>query len=487
MQPMIVSSQTTPATGRLGPPAASREPTARLALIVAVAGLLLCSCSHIVSAMPQAQSGSSPVLLPVVSSPPQPKSYYVDCIAGSDTNSGTVQTAAWKSLAKASKAALLPGERLLFKRGCAWTGPLYLAWNGTGSQPIVIDAYGSGYLPIIQNAQYNVVVRGTNLLIQNLYARGTPQSYDPNCQNQAKGWEIGFRFEPGAAYDTLRYSQATGLTHGVKVVAGAHHITLVNNVIANNTLMYILDGSNHNNDAGANGIVVEGDDNVIAYNQIFGHDACSFDYGRDGSAVEIYGGQRNRIHHNIAWNNSTFTELGISRSADNTFAYNLVTASIAKAMFLVTEGAAGGRGPVMRTKAYNNTIYLTDPSSIAINCDGGCSKDILTLKNNIVWSEGKAAYTDQPCDEGYNLFWRSDGKPGIFFPTPSQRSPTSKIGNPGFVKASVGAGNFRLTAGSPAIDSGTKESISAGYTVDLAQTTVYKGAGVDMGAYEYVP
>jgi hypothetical protein len=109
------------------------------------------------------------------------------------------------------------------------------------------------------------------------------------------------------------------------------------------------------------------------------------------------------------------------------------------------------------------------------------------MKNNIIWSEGKIGYTDQPCDEAYNLYWKADGKPGIFFPTPSNRSPTSKIANPQFVKASVGGGDFRLRAGSPAIDSGSGESVQAGYTSDLAQTPVFQGAAVDIGAYEYKP
>ncbi|HEU5103271.1 MAG TPA: choice-of-anchor Q domain-containing protein [Roseiflexaceae bacterium] len=458
----------------------------RKVCLVAAVVLALFSTAGPAGAVAFAQAAGM-VFVPLLVAPPPSTAYYVDCTGGNDANTGKTEATAWKSLAKARIAPLAPGDRLFFKRGCTWTGPLYLDWNGGTDRAILIDAYGSGYLPIIQNAQYNVIIRGTNLLIQNLATRGTPQSVDPGCQNQPKGWQHGFRFEPGASYNTLRYSQATGLTHGVKIVSGAHHITIVNNVFSGNNLMYTLDASNPSNDAGANGIVVEGDDNEIAYNQISGSDACSFDFGRDGSAIEIYGGQRNRVHHNTATNNTTFTELGNSRSADNTFAYNLVTSTTAKANFLVTEGASGGRGPVLRTRAYNNTVYLTNSTSFAINCDGGCAANILTLKNNIIWAEGKIGYTDQPCDESNNLFWKADGKPGIFFPTPSNKSPTSKIANPLFVKASVGGGDFRLTAGSPARDTGTAESVQAGFAVDLGNMNVPQGAGVDIGAYEYKP
>jgi len=472
------------------PSAPSRSRRRLRTLLACVVALMLLGAAIPLSAAGRFavdMQSADQVFVPLLVAPTPSKGYYVDCTAGNDANSGTIESAAWKSLAKARTAALAPGDRLLFKRGCTWTGPLYMDWNGGSGRPIVIDAYGSGYLPIIQNAQYDVIVRGTNLLIQNLATRGTPESVDPGCQNQPKGWQQGFRFEAGAAYNTLRYSQATGLTHGVKIASGAHNITVVNNVFAGNNLMYILDAGNPSNDAGANGIVLEGDDNEIAYNQISGSDACSFDFGRDGSAVEVYGGQRNRVHHNIATNNATFTELGTARSADNTFAYNLVTSSTAKANFLVTEGASGGRGPVLRTKAYNNTVYLTNTSSAAINCDGGCATNILTLKNNIIWSEGKIGYTDQPCDEANNLFWKSDGKPGIFFPTPSNKSPSSKIANPLFIKASVGGGDFRLGATSPARDTGTAESVQAGFGLDLLGVTVPQGAGVDMGAYEYKP
>ena len=201
----------------------------------------------------------------------------------------------------------------------------------------------------------------------------------------------------------------------------------------------------------------------------------------------MYGGQRNNIHHNIAWNNNAFIELGQSSSADNTIAYNLVMAAIPYAMFLVTEGAEGNRGPIMRTKVHNNTVYLSDPSSIGINCDGGCTGDILTLKNNIIWSEGRIGYIDRQSDEGHNVYWKANGAPAIFFPNPGDFSPTSKIADPHFVKPSVGAGNFRLKPVSPAIDAGKIDPIHNEYATDLGETKIFQGTSVDIGAYEHQP
>lgn len=429
----------------------------------------------------------SPPPRPVPTALPAGRSYYLDCLAGNDAADGRSEGAAWKSLNRAKNATLLPGERLLLKRGCTWTGPLDLRWNGTSSQPIVVDAYGSGYRPIIQSAETNVVIRGSHLIIRNIAARGQVQSRDPGCQNQAKGWAIGFRFEAGSSYNTLEDAEATGHTHGVKIASGSHHNRVIGSVFANNTLMFILDASNRSNDAGANGIVLEGDDNQVAYNYISGHDACSFDFVRDGSAVEVYGGQRNRVHHNIAANNNTFVELGNPRSSDNTFAYNVVMASIPRAQFLVTEGAGNSRGPVYRTRVYNNTVYLTSSTSTGLNCDGGCTPDILSLRGNIIWSEGRVGYIDVRSDEGYNLYWKSDGRPGIFYPTPSDMASTSRIANPLFVKASVGGADFRLRPGSPAIGLAVGDAQRAGFPIDLAGVSVPQGGQADAGAYEFVP
>src|ERR1700736_5923862 len=76
--------------------------------------------------------------------PPTGQSYYVDCGANGDGNDGKDASRAWSSLARASSASLQPGDALLLKRGCTWTGPLNAHWSGSSGQPILIGAYGSG-------------------------------------------------------------------------------------------------------------------------------------------------------------------------------------------------------------------------------------------------------------------------------------------------------------------------------------------------------
>lgn len=81
--------------------------------------------------------------------------YYIDSVAGSESNNGTSPATAWKTLTPTSKANTIvfqPGDQVLFKRGCSWTGFLHLLGNGSSSAPLVVDAYGTGAAPIINAA-----------------------------------------------------------------------------------------------------------------------------------------------------------------------------------------------------------------------------------------------------------------------------------------------------------------------------------------------
>ncbi|MFE0130415.1 right-handed parallel beta-helix repeat-containing protein [Streptomyces sp. NPDC059037] len=72
------------------------------------------------------------------------KTYYVDCLRGSDNASGTSAGTAWRSLQKASAHTYAPGEKLLLRRGTSCTGVLAPKGAGAAGAPVLIDAYGSG-------------------------------------------------------------------------------------------------------------------------------------------------------------------------------------------------------------------------------------------------------------------------------------------------------------------------------------------------------
>jgi len=79
--------------------------------------------------------------------------YYVDATNGSDANSGTSRTLAWKTIAKVNAQEFVAGDSILFKRGQEWReglgidGAIETAWNGTANNHIIFDAYGTGPKP----------------------------------------------------------------------------------------------------------------------------------------------------------------------------------------------------------------------------------------------------------------------------------------------------------------------------------------------------
>ncbi|MCG8403204.1 MAG: hypothetical protein MJA84_16665, partial [Firmicutes bacterium] len=78
--------------------------------------------------------------------------YYVDIIGGDDHNDGLSQSKAFKTLGKVNSINYQPGDKILFKASGIWTGQLKFLGSGTGSNPIVIDMYGSGSKPVIDGA-----------------------------------------------------------------------------------------------------------------------------------------------------------------------------------------------------------------------------------------------------------------------------------------------------------------------------------------------
>ncbi len=74
-------------------------------------------------------------------------SYYVSN-SGDDSNTGTTQRDAWKSLAKVNGFPFRPGDIVLFERGGTWRGQL-VPRSGNSGKPITYTAYGDGPKPLI--------------------------------------------------------------------------------------------------------------------------------------------------------------------------------------------------------------------------------------------------------------------------------------------------------------------------------------------------
>jgi hypothetical protein len=355
--------------------------------------------------------------------------YYVDSRAGNDASAGTTAATAWKSLDKVNAAELKPGDSVSFKRGSAFTGSLTLTASGTAAKPIVINAYGGGALARISGTDADcVVVKGNHWRISGLRASG--------CR-----WS---GFEIGGDSNELSGVQADRNIAGVLVTPSGSRNTIRDSVLTDNNRMSVND-SGGDNDSGAFGVLLNGDDNVVTGNTITGSYAKSADYGTDGAAVEIFNGDRNRVTHNISRNNETFTELGAQKgktAAGNVFAFNVVTSSRGRGSFLITRGPRHIVGPVKGTVAVHNSVYLPAKDTIGWSCHDGCAPSILKLRNNVIvageagWEDGRGA------DEGGSVYKSRTAK--------FKLGPKSVLADPKFVSRT----DLRLRPGSPALGRG---------------------------------
>ncbi len=418
---------------------------------------------------------------------PGSTTYFVDCVTGSDSASGTAPWEAWRTLERLAGTTLRPGDRLLLQRGCVWTGPLRVPWQGTAEWPVTIGAYGEGALPAIRDSSLNHVdVTGSFVVIEQLQAFTSPGAVpvDEQCANQPVGWRTGFTLQHEANNVTIRHSLAYGNTAGIHITRGSRHNRLLNNVLTGNVIMSVNTDDGGSDDSGAWGVVLNGTDNVVAYNRFSGNNAwCSYDFGQEGASIEIYEAQRNLIHHNVSIGDTTFSELGSSDfrdSEDNTFAFNVYVSNLPNSEFLVLRGARAHFGPTPGTRVFHNTAYLTHPEETqGVVCYSGCGPDVLELRNNIIWAEWKGLFADAPLAESNNLFWNSRGRPLLqFFGEGNAMSPTSLVADPRF--RDPASGDLRLAPGSPAIGAGVP--IDLGFARDVNGVLLKPAGEVDMGA-----
>jgi myo-inositol-hexaphosphate 3-phosphohydrolase len=360
--------------------------------------------------------------------------YYVDATSGSDADDGTGPDRAWRTLAHAT-GRLTSGDTLLLRRGERWTEPLEIDASGTATEPIVVDAYGTGDDPVVTGSASCVRLTGDHILLSGLEIR--------DCS--FAGVSV-----VGADVQLVRNRIGSNVV-GVHVEETALRTLVIANRIVDNDLMSVNDPGG-SNDSGAFGVLIQGRGTEVAYNTISGSDAASYDFGRDGAAVEIYGGSDSVVHHNRAIDNSAFVELGDAGTSGNRIHHNVVTSAVESATFVVTRGSESGFGPVLGTIVEHNSVLLTGPGSQGFVCHAGCTPEVLTLRNNIIEAVRKAGFADGPFVGGHNVF--SGGA------TQFALDPTDLVADPRW--RDRGASDLHLTAGSPAIGAGA----GLGYPTD---------------------
>ncbi|WP_426979578.1 hypothetical protein ACQCSU_10035 [Pseudarthrobacter sp. O4] len=422
------------------------------------------------------QGASSQASLDGPSPAPVAGTNYYLSDAGDDSNVGTSVDAPWKSISKINDTVLEPGDSVSFRRGDTWNGGVVVNQSGTTRASITLNSYGSGSPPTIVVGQSGNCVRvnGNFITVDGLRAEGCGYA------------GFGIYGDNGVVKNVVAVNNAAG----IQVGNGSDFGNYMNNTLTDNNIMNVnTPGAgcgtraavDCNDDSGAFGVLINGNDNEFSGNVITGSTAASYDFSHDGSAFEIFNGSRNRIHHNVSVDNNVFSEIGRSNGTadDNVYSYNLIRASCgaecSQATGLIARGPTSSFGPTNGTVFEHNTVWLDGPESKAVVCHASCPSstviraNILVGASNSLWMDGSGWTEQQNVLNG---------------PTNISPSASSSTAPARFVDAPA---DLHLSSTSPAIDRGGTSPIGLDLSgQSLPQNGDCVGTSApDSGAYEY--
>ncbi|MBS1563923.1 MAG: hypothetical protein JST39_06015, partial [Bacteroidetes bacterium] len=256
---------------------------------------------------------------------PGPTAYYIDSRQGDDRHSGTDSRHPWKSLARLQQATLYPGDSIRFKRGAAFTEPLYVPWSGDAARYITMTDYGrsqdpapSFTNPVFRPGNYGNCIRvsGSYVIVEHLFCSGTAACTDiPYSGGGWLVWEMGaIHIDSGAAYCIVRNNEIKDCVAGIR--SNGPHTLITHNYL--HDCNRVLKQWNW----GPIGIWLGADHQEVAYNRVVNYSAVdprigwgpdSYGSGADGGAVEIDDARYNKtdisIHHNYTRDCQGFLEV----------------------------------------------------------------------------------------------------------------------------------------------------------------------------------
>ncbi|MBK9616189.1 MAG: hypothetical protein IPO35_12040 [Uliginosibacterium sp.] len=423
---------------------------------------------------------------------------------GLDTNDGRSPAKAWKTLDQLHKVSLVPGDVVRLARGSVFKNQHLLLdhANGSASAPVIIEAYGTGEPPTIDDP------RALWDKTKRFDAVGTSGAYihilDIRVRNAAsvQGVNLGF----GSHHVVVGGMEIDAAAGGISV-SGEHHKILSN---------YIHDIGSKGSPSGGICVLVVGKDLEFAWNRLV---SCVVNDlpTPDGSAFEYYGyvGPSNggynyvsddiRIHHNYIDSALLFMEAygAVTRMQ---IAYNVYVNGAESALefhFDHTEPLDTlDHKLIYDVKIENNTIVplqpakpggwgvvgmLRDLQDPARNTDPMLSS--IVLRNNLIVTNHKITHNAMGAKfvHDHNIYWLTGAGKFDTSGTASLGS-SDRILDPQFVSFSLQGErvntstlDLRLKATSPAINAGA----TAGYAMDYLKNPVPRGGAPDIGAYEF--
>jgi Right handed beta helix region len=135
------------------------------------------------------RSGLAMLLLVAGARPVAGTDYFVSQ-HGHDEAQGTSTNAAWRSIERANRASLQPGDRVLFEAAASFAGNLLISAEdaGTPNAPVVIGSFGEGRATILAGRQNGITVENAGgIVLENLILAGAGRTnnagYGICCEN----------------------------------------------------------------------------------------------------------------------------------------------------------------------------------------------------------------------------------------------------------------------------------------------------------------
>lgn len=304
--------------------------------------------------------------------------------------------------------------------------------------------------------------------------------------NGGFGIEVRFSANVTISGNEIAHNAVGIRLYGEDDPASVHDVLIEQNAIHDSDSMIVNDPA-PNNDFGANAIIwhkVTGV-TIARDNQVWSNRAASHDYGTDGGAFEIWGSSNMQITGNTAWDNVNVLETGsdgpacsnisftrniafatnrgvgliLRCASDSLFAHNVLD-HVQDYAFELSDRTGGNEfaNSIAGTRIVDNIVIGT-PLYVIRN---GLPSS-LTLDYNLVWQTG-GAVAQLPGHGTVSTVADLARLAGY--------EAHGLMADPRFVDAA--AHDYRILAGSPAIDRGTP----------IATGEAFLGRAPDIGRYE---